>query len=402
VDTGYIPKFLKMNHQEGKGQNMKTIVSNGKHSSEKQSDLEDDDPGGRLGRSLPRFFRTIDHLSRVIPIPEEEKEKLQDVADLYHMSIPAHYLSLIKDKNDINDPVRRQCVPSLEEMDGHEKTAIDPLGEEKTSPVSCLVHRYPDRALLLVTNRCFMYCRHCTRKRLWRTGYVDPDLIAIKKAVDYIRGNPQIREIIISGGDPLILPTERLDYILRAVSEIPHIEAVRIGTRAPVVFPQRINEPLYRALGSYPHLWVNVQFNHPNEVTDTTVSACRKLQLQGIPVSNQSVLLKGINDDPAVMTDLCHKLQHIRVRPYYLFQCDPVVGAAHFRTPVSAGVEIIEKMRGFTGGMCIPVFVVDGIDGKGKIPIEPNYVVKEKKTGLLLRNYRREVFFYPSPERKTA
>ncbi len=342
-------------------------------------------------------IKTIDELSRTFPLGPIEKQVLKHVTKTYQFRVTHYYLSLIKNIFDFNDPIRKQCIPSQAEMRKSGYDSIDPLGEEKTSPVSCLVHRYPDRALLVVTGRCFMYCRHCTRKRLWGANQSDPTLRDIERALVYVKQNEQIREIIVSGGDPLTLPTERLDYIINAISKLKNIEAIRIGTRAPVVFPQRIDKALCAMLEKYENLWINVQFNHPNEITPESEQACRRLQKKGIVLSNQAVLLKGINDDAQTMTELCHKLQKIRVRPYYLFQCDPIMGACHFRTSVFKGVEILEKMRGHTSGMCVPTFVVDGIDGKGKIPLNPNYLVSLAEDGVTLRNYNHETFFYGNP-----
>ncbi len=343
-------------------------------------------------------LRSVEDLSRYLSLSEEDKTNLRQVAKTYHMRITPHYFSLIKDYADTKDPIRMQCVPSPEEIRQEEHERIDPLSEEKTSPVPCLVHRYPDRVLLLVTGKCFMYCRHCTRKRLWHTKLAEPTLKDIDLALTYVQDNPQIREVIISGGDPLTLPTERLDYILSSVVRRTNVEVVRIGTRSPVVMPERIDDNLCKVLEKYHNLWVNVQFNHPREVNPDSIAACGKLQRCGIPISNQSVLLRGVNDDPQVMIELCRKLQAIRVRPYYMYQCDPVVGAWHFRTSVWRGIEILEKMRGHTGGLCIPTYVVDGIDGKGKIPISSNYLVSMSPDGVTLRNYKNETFFYYSPK----
>ncbi|MBU2250659.1 MAG: KamA family radical SAM protein, partial [Candidatus Omnitrophica bacterium] len=326
------------------------------------------------------------------------KALLGRVTEMYHMRLPQYYFFLIKNCSDPSDPIARQCLPSVEEIDQNPNESIDPLAEEKMSPVSCLVHRYPDRALLLVTGRCFMYCRHCTRKRLWRSGVSEPTLRDFDRAFKYLKETKTIREVIVSGGDPLVLSSSRLDYILSSLKALEHIKVIRIGTRAPVVFPQRIDEGLCAVLKKYDNLWINLQFNHPREITAQSTAACRKLSDCGIPLNNQSVLLKGVNDDPQVMLQLCQKLQSIRVRPYYLFQCDPVSGAGHFRTQVSAGVEIIKKMRGYTSGMCIPTFVVDGTEGKGKVPLGPDYLVSASEKGMLLRNYKDELFFYDNPQ----
>ncbi len=379
--------------------------------SEKEAHSSQDEPGGssRLAvieedwlNAHKNSIKNVNELSRYTHLSKEKKALLGRVTEMYHMRLPQYYFFLIKDCADPRDPIARQCLPSVEEIAENPNENIDPLAEERMSPVSCLVHRYPDRALLLVTARCFMYCRHCTRKRLWlrqgRSGVAEPTLRDFDRAFKYLKENKGIREVIVSGGDPLVLSSSRLDYILSSLKALTHIEVIRIGTRAPVVFPQRIDEGLCTVLKKYDNLWINLQFNHPREITPQSTAACKKLSDCGIPLSNQSVLLKGVNDNPEVMTELCRKLQTIRVRPYYLFQCDPVCGASHFRTPVLKGVEIIKKMRGYTSGMCIPTFVVDGIEGKGKVPLGPDYLVSASEEGVLLRNYKDELFFYNNPQ----
>ncbi len=338
------------------------------------------------------IYNTLEDISEVIPI--EDMESLEEVSRKFNVRIPNHYLSLIDLNNLENDPIYKQCMPSVEELEFSPVESADPLGEESMSPVSCLVHRYPDRVLLLVTGTCFMYCRHCTRKRLWEKGSCPTEDGELEKAFDYIRSTSSIREVVVSGGDPLTLSNSKIDWILSRLSEMDHIEVIRIGTRAPVVYPNRITESLCRILEKYEKLWVNVQFNHPSEIVEESILACKELQRCGIPVSNQSVLLRGINDDPEVMKELCQKLQSIRIRVYYLFQCDPVIGAHHFRTSVLKGIEILEYMRGHTSGMCIPTFVVDGVEGHGKVPVSPNYLLSMSEKGVLLRNYENKVFFY--------
>jgi len=342
-------------------------------------------------------FKNIEDLQQNMFLSSNDISALKPVVKKYHMRITPYYLSLVQNPFNSQDPIRKQCVPSLEELYDTEEDTLDPLGEEKTSPIPCLVHRYPDRVLFVVTGRCFMYCRHCTRKRLWKNKNCEPTLKELELGFQYIKDNPQIREVVVSGGDPLTLPTKKLDYILSNLARLGNIQAIRIGTRTPVVFPQRIDEPLCAMLEKYSSLWINVQFNHPREITPESTEACRKLQRCGIPLNNQSVLLKGVNDDPQVMIELCHKLQSIRVRPYYLFECDPVVGASHFRTPVGKGIEIIKKMRGYTGGMCVPTFVVDGIDGRGKVPLNPDYLVSINDDEVVLKSYNGEVFRYRNP-----
>jgi lysine 2,3-aminomutase len=348
--------------------------------------------------SYKNSILNVESLSKYIPLSNEKKVVLKKVAQRYHMRIPSYYLSLINNISRENDPIRKQCIPSEEELYQSNQESLDPLEEERTSPFPCLVHRYPDRVLLLVTSRCFMYCRHCTRKRLWKNESFVPSLDLIGKAINYIRNKPQIREVIVSGGDPLTLSTERLDQILSLLTNLKNIEVIRIGTRAPVVLPQRIDKHLCSILKKYTNLWINIQFNHPREITPLSELACRKLQQCGIPLSNQSVLLKGINDNLRTMKELCQKLQKIRVRPYYLFQCDPVVGVSHFRTSALKGTEIIKRMRGYTSGMCIPNFVIDGIEGRGKIPLMPEHLIAKKKDCLILKDYKGEIFAYPEPQ----
>ena len=350
-------------------------------------------------RKLPLHSITnIDSLSKFITLSPEEKTSLKKVSDIFKISITPHYFSLIADVNDKSDPIRMQSVPDSREIDLTDEECMDPLGEEKTSVCSCLVHRYPNRALLIVTSRCFMYCRHCTRKRLWKRGLFKTPAAEIDKAIEYIRKTEAIREVIVSGGDPFTLSTSELSGILKKLAGIRNVKVIRIGTRTPVVFPGRIDDGLCAMLEQFDNLWINVQFNHPREITAESREACRRLQKCGIPMSNQSVLLKGVNDDPAVMRELCEKLTEIRVRPYYLFQCDPVTGSGHFRTSVLKGIEIIENMRGHTSGMAVPTFVVDGTDGKGKIPIGPDYMISASEESVTLRNYKFEVFEYQNPK----
>ncbi|MFH1505288.1 MAG: KamA family radical SAM protein [Candidatus Omnitrophota bacterium] len=365
----------------------------------------EEEPGGycRHSQSVTKdFVQSVEGLSAFLPFKKEELFLLKKVESLYHLRIPFYYLSLIKDFSDSNDPIRKQSIPAIEELDQDYHAQEDPLGEVNSSPCSCLVHRYPDRVLLLVTNQCFMYCRHCTRKRIWGKKVKQPIFSDIIKALSYIRENKNIREVVISGGDPLTLPTEYLAKILSGINACSNIEVIRIGTRAPVVFPQRIDQELCGVLERYKNIWINVQFNHPREITPQAALACRKLQNLGIPISNQSVLLRGINDNHETMIELCRKLQAIQIRPYYLFQCDPVTSIAHFRTSIWKGQEIIEKMRGVTSGMCIPNFVIDGINGKGKVPFGPNYLASETDNGVILKNYKGDLFFYHDEYRKAS
>ncbi len=292
---------------------------------------------------------------------------LQKVTERYRFRATPYYLSLIN-WSDPNDPIRLQCIPDLRELDDHNKYSNDPFSEMQTAPNASFVHRYPDRVLLIATNNCAMYCRHCTRKNtldsMPQTGTRE-----FEQALQYIADHPRVREVLISGGDPLLLDTAKLDQLLTRIHAIEHIEVVRIGTRIPVVLPMRLNHDLVDMLRQHKPLWINTQFNHPRELTKEAIKACRKLVDAGIPVSNQSVLLKGINDSFDIMRELCAKLQRNLIRPYYLFQCDPILGISHFRTDISAGVELENALQESLGGLCLPRFVADLPNQKSKIPL---------------------------------
>jgi len=296
------------------------------------------------------------------------KETLQKVVSAYPMAITPYYLSLMQDFDE-SDPVFAQCVPSLQEISFSRKMPEDPLEEDSHMPVPKLVHRYSDRCLAIVTETCATYCRHCNRKRFWSR----PNNISLKtrfqEMISYIAASPQIREVIISGGDPLILDDRALEKLLFSLQAIENVEVLRIGSRIPVVMPMRITKDLCRIIKRYRPLWFNTQFNHPAEITTESARACNMLQEAGIPVSNQSVLLKGVNDSAHVMKDLLNGLQKISVRPYYLFHCDPARGSSHFRTEVKTGVDLMEKMRRQCSGLCLPQYVLDVPGQTGKIPL---------------------------------
>jgi lysine 2,3-aminomutase len=339
----------------------------------------------------------IDELARFIPLSAQEQTQLRLVTAKYPLSITPYYLCLI-DPSDPGDPIRRQAIPAFEEIALAEMGVEDPLGEAEDSPVPGLVHRYPDRVLMVLTNLCPMLCRHCTRKREWQHGVWVRTTGEIEAMLDYIRNNKIIRDVIISGGDPLTLSTSRLEDVISRLRQIEHVEIIRIGTRFPVVLPQRIDDELCVMLSRYGPIWLNTQFNHPHEITPESAAACDRLLRSGVPVSNQSVLLRGVNDSVETQIKLCHKLLKIKVRPYYLFQCDEVQGTEHLRTPVEAGIEIIEGMRGHTSGLAVPTFVVDLPQGGGKVSLQPNYMVSQTEKGLVLRNYQGRLFHYRNPE----
>lgn len=340
-------------------------------------------------------IRSMEELRSCFPELEIPTGALQ-AAEKFPLAITPYYTSLIRALDD-SDPIYRMAVPQAAELFDPSFLRDDPLEEEHDMPVPGLVHRYRDRALLLVTSACAMYCRHCTRKRV--TGMRESCLSAghLDQAVAYLREHPEVRDVIVSGGDPLTLSTAALERVLSAVRSVPTVDIIRIGTRTPVTLPMRITDELTRMLREYHPVWVNTHFNHPDEITPAAVEACTRLVDAGVPVGNQTVLLRGVNDDPLVMEQLCRGLVRMRVRPYYLFQCDLVRGVEHFRTPLSRGVQIMEYLRGRLSGVAIPAFVVDAPGGGGKIPVLPNYVVSSSPTHTVLRNFEGMMVSYPEP-----
>lgn len=345
---------------------------------------------------LKNGIRDIETLEKVIELTDEERANLRKCLGKFTMEITPYYAALM-DHKDADCPVRMQSVPRLNELFDAPSDLNDPLHEDVDSPVPGLTHRYPDRVLLLVTNICSMNCRHCTRRRLVGDTDVDMPEDNVAKAIEYIRNTPQVRDVLISGGDPLVLPDERLESIIRRLREIEHVEIIRIGTRMPVVLPQRITDNLVNMLKQYHPIYVNTHFNHPKEITAEAKEACRKLADAGISIGNQSVLLRSINDDPVVMKKLVHKLLTIRVKPYYIYQCDLSLGISHFRTSVAKGIEIVESLRGHTTGFAVPTFVVDAPGGGGKIPVMPNYLISMGDDRAILRNYEGVITTYTWP-----
>jgi lysine 2,3-aminomutase len=336
---------------------------------------------------------SLEDLARFVPIPAAEWKARAAVLRDFRMGITPYYLSLV-DADNPEDPILRQVVPLVEEHDNRSVGNEDPLGEEAFSPVPGITHRYPDRVLMVISNSCAIYCRYCTRKR---TMYEDavPN-IEIDRMVEYIARTPSVRDVVVSGGDPLTYSTKKLEGILSKLRAIPHLEIIRIGSRVPVSLPQRIDDELCSMLEKYHPLWINVHFNHPAECTPDALRACDKLLRAGIPLNNQSVLLAGVNDSVAVQKALVHALMKMRVRPYYLYQCDPVRGADHFRVPISKGVEIMEGLIGHTSGLALPRFVVDAPGGGGKIPVLPHYMQEyDPESGrALLRNFKGDLYEY--------
>lgn len=341
-------------------------------------------------------IETLEDLKKYVKLTAEEEEGVRKTLSTLRMAITPYYLSLI-DPNDPHDPVRRQCIPTALETHQAAADLLDPLHEDEDSPTPGLTHRYPDRVLFLITDMCSMYCRHCTRRRF--AGQTDnecgPD--RIEKALEYIEKTESVRDVLLSGGDALMVSDKKLEYIISRLRQIPHVEIVRLGTRTPVVCPQRITPELCDMLKKYHPVWINTHFNHPNEVTAESKRACEMLANAGIPLGNQSVLLRGVNDCVHVMKNLVHELVKMRVRPYYIYQCDLSMGLEHFRTPVSKGIEIIEGLRGHTSGFCIPTFVVDAPGGGGKTPVMPQYVISQAPGKVVLRNFEGVITTYTEP-----
>jgi len=341
-------------------------------------------------------IRTLAQLERIVVLSGDERAALLEGESGLPVSITPYYMSLISG-DDPQHPLRRAVIPTTGEFVRTPGEADDPLGEDLDSPVPGLVHRYPDRVLLLLLDSCASYCRYCTRSRMVGHGTISPNQRRLERALDYIRRTPRIRDVLLSGGDPLALSEDRLDWILGRLREIPHVEIVRIGTKMPAVLPQRITREFCRMLRRHHPLWMSLHFIHPDECTPETALACGRLADAGIPLGSQTVLLRGVNDDVETMKKLMHGLLRMRVRPYYLYQCDPISGSSHFRTPVEKGLEIIEGLRGHTSGYAVPTYVIDAPGGGGKIPLQPNYVVGRDDDFLVLRNFRGDIYRYPDP-----
>ncbi len=346
---------------------------------------------------LTHTIKTLDDLKKVVHLTKEEIEGISYTNQTIPLNITPYY-ALLMDPDDPNDSVRKQAIPVSYESHRTPYDMTDPLHEDVDSPVHGLTHRYPDRVLFLVTNQCAMYCRHCTRRRFSGDMTQGVPRKQMDEAIQYIKEHAEVRDVLLSGGDALLINDKTLEYILKELRSIPHVEVIRIGTRAPVVFPQRITENLVEIIKKYHPIWINTHFNHPKEITPDSKKAVEKLVNAGVPMGNQSVLLAGINDCANVMKKLVHELVKIRVRPYYIYQCDLSEGIGHFRTPVAKGIEIIEALRGHTSGYAVPTFVVDAPGGGGKIPVMPNYVVSHSADKIILRNYEGVITAYPEPQ----
>ena len=340
---------------------------------------------------------STDQLKKILPLTRQEEDEINTCLGAFRMAITPYYASLINPR-DPNDPIRKQAVPSILETRADENDLSDPLGEMADSPVPHVVHRYPDRVLLLVTLQCAMYCRHCTRRRA--VGEEDKPITEaqLQKAIAYIRAHKEIRDVLISGGDPLTMSTEKLEHIISSLRAIDHVEIIRIGTRVPVVLPMRITQELTDMLRKYHPIWINTHFNHPNELTPESARACAAIVDAGIPLGNQTVLLRGVNDNAETMKRLLLGLVKMRVRPYYLYQCDLSCGIGHFRTRVEVGIDIMHQLTGNISGYALPKYVIDAPGGGGKIPLGYEYVLRKDDQEVVLENYRGQRYRYPQPK----
>jgi lysine 2,3-aminomutase len=349
---------------------------------------------------LSHRLNKAEELERVFPLSESERTALAE-GGLFRVEVTPYFASLIRPE-DPADPIRRQVIPTAAELVPFTAMMEDSLAEDKHSPVPGLVHRYPDRVLMLVTTQCASYCRYCTRSRIVGDPSEQFSPAEFEEMLEYIRHTPQVRDVLLSGGDPLTLAPKVLENLIASLRAIPHVEIIRIGSRVPVFLPMRVDEELCAMLSRYHPLWLNIHVNHPTEVTPELAAAADKLTRAGIPMGNQSVLLAGVNDCVHIQRRLVQALLRIRVRPYYLYQCDLVEGAGHFRTPVAKGIEIVEGLRGHTSGFAVPTFVVDAPGGGGKIPLGPNYLLSVSDHRVALRNFEGYISIYEEPETYSA
>ncbi|WP_395835059.1 KamA family radical SAM protein [Cystobacter fuscus] len=341
--------------------------------------------------------RNLAQLEKVIPLTPDERAGVQETSSLFRVGISPYYLSLI-DRDHPLCPIRMQSIPVRAEARVRPGELADPLGEDKTRPEEAIVHKYPDRVLFLALDTCSVYCRHCTRRRITKGGEAELSKEQMRRGIEYIRRHPEVRDVLISGGDPFLLTEERLEELLAPLYDIPHVEMVRIGTRVPVCLPMRVTDSLARLLRRYAPVYVVTHFNHPKEVTPEAREACERLVDHGVPVENQAVLMRRLNSDARIIQELSHALLRIRVRPYYLHQMDVAEGCEHLRTPIAKGVEILQQLRGHTSGLAVPHLAVDLPGGGGKVTLQPDYVVERGAHETVFRNYKGERYVYPEPE----
>ena len=343
---------------------------------------------------LRNRITSLSQLEEYLELTPEEREGCRHANKKLAMAITPHFFNLI-DREDPNCPIRRQVIPRDEEMSVGPGETLDPVGEDEHSPVEGIVHRYPDRVLFLATDRCAAYCRYCTRSRLVSSAQDYNFHPALEQGLAYIEKNKGVRDVLLSGGDPLLLSDRKLDYLLGRLRAIPHVEFVRIGSRIPIFLPQRITSGLADILRRQGPVWMSIHANHPRECTLELKTACERLALAGVPLGNQSVLLRGVNDDLGVMKSLVHRLLMMRVRPYYLYQCDLITGSAHLRSDIQKGLEIVRGLRGHTSGYAVPQFVIDAPGGGGKVPINPEYIQDVTENEIVFRNFQGKTYRYP-------
>jgi lysine 2,3-aminomutase len=340
---------------------------------------------------------TVDQLNKIIDLTEDEKDVISKSLNTLRMAITPYFASLM-DPNDPRCPIRMRAVPTVAETVVYEEDSLDPLHEDIDSPAPGLTHRYPDRVLALITDQCSMYCRYCTRRRYAGETDQPRKLSDIDAQVDYIQRTPAVRDVLLSGGDPFVMSTDRLEEIVAKIRSIPHVEIIRYGTSTPVVLPQRIDDELVNMLKKYQPVWINVHYNHPKELTERSRQALAKLADSGFVLGNQSVLLRGLNDCPYIIKELCQRLVENRVRPYRLYQCDLSRGIGHFRTSISKGIEIVEHLSGHTTGFAVPEFMVDLPGGGGKTPVNPRYMIGQSTNEVIFRNYEGVISKYVEPK----
>lgn len=334
-------------------------------------------------------------LDKIIDISIKEREEIDSCLKEFKMAITPYYASLIEPNNP-NCPIRNQSIPSIKELLTYPCEMDDPLNEDNFSPVESIVHRYPDRVLFLLTRKCSMYCRHCTRRRVVGEEDFTIGEKTLEGALKYIKDNSDIRDVLLSGGDPFVMSDNFIENVVSRLRQISHVEIIRIGTRTPVVLPMRINDDLLNMLKKYQPIWINTHFNHPKEITEDSIKACEKIVDAGIPLGNQTVLLREINDRADILKELFLKLVKMRVRPYYMYQCDVAKGIGHFRTPVETGINIMQDLRGYISGYAIPTFVIDAPGGGGKIPISPDYLISIDEKQAVMKNYKGDIYRYPN------
>jgi lysine 2,3-aminomutase len=341
--------------------------------------------------------RSAEALLQAVPLTEDEVRGVKETASLFRLGISPYYLSLI-DRDHPFCPIRMQAIPTAQEARVRPGELSDPLGEDINRPLEAIVHKYPDRVLFLALDSCSVYCRHCTRRRITKGGEAELSKTALAAGLDYVRSHPEVRDVLLSGGDPLLLSDERLDELLGALRAISHVEMIRIGTRIPVCLPMRVTDNLAAILRKHAPVFVITHFNHPKEVTVEARAACERLVDKGVPVENQAVLMRRVNSNARIIKELSHACLKMRVRPYYLHQMDVAQGLEHLRTPVQTGIDILAQLRGFTSGLAVPHLAVDLPGGGGKVTLQPNYVVSHDKKEVTFRNYRGEIYRYPEPE----